>query len=106
MQGMEPEPAWLAVRIAGAVAGALVSLAYMMPKSAREAAARAIAGVISGLVFGAPAGAALARWMGVSELMSPDEILLSGSAAASLMAWWALGALARIAARAGRGRDG
>ncbi|KGF66875.1 hypothetical protein LL06_25615, partial [Hoeflea sp. BAL378] len=38
MQGMEPEPAWLAVRIAGAVAGALVSLAYMMPKSAREAA--------------------------------------------------------------------
>jgi len=103
MQSMGPEPSMLAARIAGAVAGALVSLAYMMPKGAREAAARAIAGVVSGLVFGGPAGVALAQWMGVTELLSPAETLLTGSAAASMTAWWVLGALARIADRTGRG---
>ncbi|WP_156174501.1 DUF6107 family protein [Hoeflea sp. IMCC20628] len=103
MQSMDPEPAMLAARIAGAVAGALVSLAYMMPKGAREAVARAIAGIVSGLVFGAPAGVALAQWMGVSGLLSRTETLLTGSAAASMTAWWVLGALARIADRTGRG---
>ncbi|MDZ7600707.1 MAG: DUF6107 family protein [Hoeflea sp.] len=106
MSDITPDHSMLAMRIAGAIAGALVSLAYLMPKGAREAAARAIAGFISGLVFGAPAGVALAQWMGVSDLLSPSEILLTGSAAASLTAWWALGALARIAARTGRGRGG
>lgn len=101
MQGMEPS--MLAARIAGAVAGALVSLAYMMPRRTREAAARAIAGIVSGLVFGGPAGAVLAQWMGVSDMLSPAETLLAGSAAASMTAWWALGALARIADRTGRG---
>ena len=103
MQSMDPEPAMLAARIAGAVAGALVSLAYMMPKGAREAVARAIAGIVSGLVFGAPAGVAMAQWMGVAELLSPTETLLMGSATASMTAWWVLGALARIADRTGRG---
>ena len=106
MSDINPDHSMLAMRIAGALAGALVSLAYMMPKSAREAATRAIAGVISGLVFGGPAGVALAHWMGVGGLLSPSETLLTGSAAASLTAWWVLGALARIAARTGRGRDG
>ena len=103
MQGMGPEPSMLAARIAGAIAGALISLVYMMPKSAREAVARAMAGVVSGLVFGGPTGVALAQWMGVTELLSPDETLLTGSAAASMTAWWVLGALARIADRTGRG---
>jgi len=106
MSDINPDQSMLAMRIVGAIAGALVSLAYMMPKSAREAAARAIAGVLSGLVFGGPAGVALAQWMGVSELLSPSEILLTGSAAASMTAWWVLGALARIAARTGRGNGG
>ena len=106
MADIGPDPSMLAMRITGAIAGALVSLAYMMPRSAREAAARAVAGVISGLVFGGPAGVALAQWMGVSELLSPSEMLLTGSAAASLTAWWVLGALARIASRAGQGRGG
>jgi hypothetical protein len=103
MQSMGPEPSMLAARIAGAVAGALVSLAYMMPRGAREAVARAIAGIVSGLVFGGPAGVALAQWMGVTEMLSPAETLLTGSAAASMTAWWVLGALARIADRTGRG---
>jgi hypothetical protein len=46
-----------------------------------------------GLVFGGPAGVALAQWMGVSEMLSPDETVLMGSAAASLAAWWVLGVL-------------
>lgn len=103
MQGMDPEPTMLAARIAGPVAGALVSLIYMMPKGAREAATRAIAGIVSGLVFGAPAGVALAHWMGVTDLLSASETLLMGSASASMTAWWVLGALARIADRTGRG---
>jgi len=103
MPNIDPDPAMLAARAAGAVAGALVSLVYMMPKGTREAAARAIAGVVSGLVFGGPAGAALAHWMGVAEMLSPSEMLLTGSAAASMTAWWVLGALARIADRTGRG---
>jgi hypothetical protein len=103
MQAMGPDPSMLAARILGAVCGALVSLAYMMPKSAREAAARAIVGIASGLVFGGPAGVALAEKMGVTALLSPDETVLMGSAAASLAAWWVLGVLTRIADRTGRG---
>ena len=68
-----------------------------------EAVARAVAGIVSGLVFGGPAGVALAQWMGVSQMLSPAETLLTGSAAASMTAWWVLGALARIADRTGRG---
>ena len=105
MQGMDPDPAMLAARIAGAIAGALVTLAYMMPKSAREATARGFAGIASGLVFGGPAGVALAQRLGVTAVLSPAETLLMGSAAASMTAWWVLGALARIADRAGRSRD-
>ena len=99
MPNIDPDPAMLAARMTGAIAGALVSLVYMMPKGAREA----IAGVVSGLVFGAPAGVALAHWMGVTGLLSAPETLLMGSASASMTAWWVLGALARIADRTGRG---
>lgn len=103
MPNIDPDPAMLAARMSGAVAGALVSLVYMMPRGAREAFARAIAGIVSGLVFGAPVGVALAHWMGVTSLLSAPETLLMGSASASMTAWWVLGALARIADRTGRG---
>lgn len=103
MQDMGPDPSIMAARIAGAVCGALVSFAYMMPRGAREAAARAVVGIACGLVFGGPAGVALSQKMGVTALLSPDETLLMGSAAASLAAWWVLGVLTRIADRTGRG---
>ncbi|WP_322990925.1 DUF6107 family protein [Hoeflea sp.] len=106
MQDIGSEQSMLTARIIGAVCGALVSFAYMMPKGAREAGARAVAGIVSGLVFGAPAGLALAEWMGVSAMLLPGETLLMGSAAASLGAWWVLGALTRIADRVGRGPGG
>ena len=56
----------------------------------------------SGLVFGAPVGAALAEKFAITAHVGPPEILLMGSAAASMSVWWILGALVRIADRVGR----
>lgn len=101
MSSIDPDPAMLAARLCGSVAGALVSLAYLMPKSTREAGARALAGVASGLVFGAPVGAVLAEKFAITAQVGPPEIQLMGSAA-SMSVWWVLGALVRIADRVGR----
>ena len=90
-------------KLAGAAAGAMISLVYLMPKGRREAASRFLVGLVSGLVFGGAAGAALAERFGLAGRISATEIMLAGSAAASLGAWWALGALSRIAERFGRG---
>ena len=83
----------------GAVAGSAISLAYVLPKGRREAAARFAVGMVSGLVFGAAAGVKLAVWLGIEAELGPHEILLMGSATASLMAWWALGLLLRALER-------
>ncbi len=93
---------WLAERIAGSTAGAAVSLIYLVPGSHREAATRFFSGLCCGLVFGGPAGLWLESWLGLGDRLSGPELMLSGSAFASLVAWWGLGALARIAARAAR----
>ena len=104
MSSIDPDPVLIAARLGGAVAGALVSLVYLLPKSTREAAARGFAGLVTGLVFGAPTGAALAEKFAISNQLGPAETLLMGSAAASMTAWWVLGALSRIADRTGRNR--
>ena len=91
-------------RAIGASAGAAVSLVYMLPRGGREAACRFIAGMISGLVFGGPAGVLLAARLGIATHLTPAEIMLSGAAAVSVSAWWALGVLARIAGRWGGAR--
>ncbi|OLP54922.1 hypothetical protein BJF92_14085 [Rhizobium rhizosphaerae] len=93
---------WLA-RLLGALAGASVSLVYMLPKSAQEAAIRFLTGLACGLVFGGPAGLWLSRKLEIAPALSASEMLLTGSAAASLGAWWGLGAIARLADRLGRG---
>lgn len=89
-------------RTFGATAGAAVSLVYMLPADRREAACRFVAGAVSGLVFGGPAGVLLAGRLGIAAHLSASEVMLSGAAAVSLMAWWALGGLARVARRWGR----
>jgi hypothetical protein len=93
-------------RTIGASAGAAVSLIYMLPADRREAACRFVAGLISGLVFGGPAGVLLAGRLGIATHLSASETVLSGAAAVSLTAWWALGVLARVARRWGRPRGG
>jgi hypothetical protein len=89
---------WTA-RFVGACAGAAVSVIYLLPKSRREAASRFLTGLACGLVFGGPVGLWIAVRLGVASYLGPAEVLLTGSAAASLSAWWGLGVLARAADR-------
>lgn len=89
---------WTA-RLAGALAGAAVSIIYLLPKSRREAACRFLTGVTCGIVFGGPMGLWIALRLGISGHLGPSEILLAGSAAASLSAWCGLGVLALFAER-------
>lgn len=85
---------WLA-KGAGAVAGSAVSLAYVLPADRREAAVRFAAGVMCGLAFGGTAGVKIGVELGIDRLVGPVELMLTGSAFASLSAWWALGLLKR-----------
>src|SRR5690606_452851 len=88
------EATWLWVaKCAGAVAGSAISLAYILPRERREAAARFAVGVVCGLVFGGTAGLKIAAELGISRAIGPNELVLMGSAVASLCAWWALGFL-------------
>ena len=89
---------WLA-KGAGAVAGSAISLAYILPRGRREAAARFAVGVVSGLVFGGTAGLKIAVELDLEGLIGQTETMLMGSAAASLCAWWALGAVMRVLRR-------
>jgi hypothetical protein len=85
---------WL-VKLAGAVVGSAVSLAYLLPRGRREAAIRFAVGVACGLVFGGTAGLKIAAELGIAERIGNGELVLMGSAAASLCAWWALGVVVR-----------
>lgn len=92
---------WIA-NVLGALAGAGVSLIYLLPKNRREAVSRFVTGVSCGLIFGGPTGIWMAERLGISEAVSGADVMLTGSATASLCAWWVLGALSRIAARYGK----
>ena len=87
---------WLS-KIAGAVAGSAISVAYLLPRGRREAASRFMIGTVTGVVFGPPAGLALAAQLNLADTLDQGELVLMGSAAASLCAWWALGVLGRFA---------
>jgi hypothetical protein len=84
-----------AAKGAGAVAGSAISLAYMLPHGRREAAARFAVGVVSGLVFGGTAGVKIASELEIAGLLGSGEVVLMGSAAASLFAWWGVGFVVR-----------
>lgn len=102
---MTEDGLWLA-RVAGSVAGSAISLAYMLPRGKREAAARFAVGLVSGLVFGSTAGLKIAVTLGIEKILGDVELMLTGSAAASLMAWWVLGFLIRALERNGTDRKG
>ena len=100
MSGL-PEGALLwAAKAGGAVAGSAISLAFMLPVNRREAALRFVVGLVCGLVFGGMAGLKLASELGLEGKVGAPELMLAGSAAASLCAWWVLGVLAKIARQA------
>ena len=85
---------WLA-KGAGAMAGSAISLAYILPHGRREAALRFAVGVVCGMVFGGTAGLKIATELGIASKIAATEMMLMGSAAASLCAWWALGFVIR-----------
>jgi Family of unknown function (DUF6107) len=89
---------WLA-KIAGALAGSAISLAWLLPKGPREAALRFLASMTAGLVFGATAGLAVAERLGISASLGDHETVLMGSALASLSIWWAIGFALRFAGK-------
>ncbi len=90
------ETAWIwAAKGTGAVAGSAVSLAYILPRGRRDAAARFAVGVTCGIVFGSTAGLKIAGELGLQPQLGGTELMMMGSAAASLCAWWALGFVMR-----------
>jgi hypothetical protein len=101
MTDLGNEAGVLAAKAAGAAAGAGISLIYLLPRDGQEAASRFFTSMCCGLIFGGPVGFWLVERMGISDRISTSEVMLTGSAAASLSAWWVMGALARVAARYG-----
>lgn len=98
--GLISETMWIwFAKVAGAVAGSAVSLAYMLPHGRREAAMRFAVGLICGTVFGGAAGVKIAEQFALSGDLGRAELTLMGSAAASLAAWTALGVFRRFADR-------
>lgn len=104
MAELDQNASLMAARIAGASAGAAVSLIYMVPKGRREAVSRFLTGLACGLVFAGPAGLWIAARLGLEAGLSDTERLLTGASAASLCAWWGLGILARLGERLGKAR--
>jgi hypothetical protein len=100
MSGLSEGAALWGIKTLGAVAGSAISVAYILPKTRREAAVRFAVGLVSGLVFGGAAGVKIGTWLGVTDALGEAELVLTGSAAASLCAWWALGAMKRFAGQA------
>ena len=99
------DPGLWAAKGIGAAARAAVSLIYMLPKGKREAASRFFTGLSCGLIFGGPAGLWIVAKLGIAGSLSGAEVMLTGSAAASLLAWWVMGAAVRVAERFGRRPD-
>ena len=102
MSDLGSDPGVGIAKVLGSTAGAGVSLIYLVPKTRREAASRFLTGVSFGLIFGGPTGLWLTERLGLGHELSGPEVMLAGSAAASLCAWWALGVLSRVADRYGR----
>lgn len=91
-----------AAKGAGATLGSAISLAYLLPRGPREAAIRFAVGATTGLLFGSTTGLWLAARLDLGGQLPETELALVGSAAASLTAWWALGAVQRFAGRIAR----
>lgn len=92
-----PEQIWLVIaKGVGAVLGSAVSLAYILPRGRREAAIRFGTGVSIGVLFGPAVGAWLVAYFELASHLTRFEVVMTGSAASSLCAWWALGLLQRL----------
>ncbi len=92
--------AWLwFAKVAGAIAGATVSVLYMPPRGRREAAARFAVGIICGIVFGGAASVKIMKALTLEAVIGRTELMLIGSTSASLASWSALGVFKRFRER-------
>lgn len=88
----EPVSSMWLVKIAGAVGGSAISLAYLLPHGRREAVQRFFVGVVSGFIFGPLAATRLGEWGWVGGEL---EQALAGCAAVSAFAWFLIGVIHR-----------
>ncbi|MEL7273036.1 MAG: DUF6107 family protein [Pseudomonadota bacterium] len=95
----EAPPAYFIAKFAGAVAGSLISVAYVLPRGRREAWLRFAVGVVTGMVFGGAVGLKLASFFSLPPSIDATEVAVMGAAFTSLMAWWSLGVLQRLSER-------
>lgn len=93
---VSPETQIVLAKAIGAVAGSMISIAYIMPKGKREAAARFLTGLTAGLVFGLPVGVWVASKTGIIAYLTKLEVAIMGAALASLSIWTALGVALRL----------
>lgn len=92
--------AWLWFsKVAGSIAGAIISLFYMPPHGRREAAARFVVGIICGIVFGGAASVKITKALALEAVLGRTELMLIGSTSASLASWSALGVCKRFSER-------
>ena len=81
--------AWLWFsKVAGSIAGAIISLFYMPPHGRREAAARFVVGIICGIVFGGAASVKITKALALEAVLGRTELMLIGSTSASLRKTW------------------
>ncbi|WP_371179795.1 DUF6107 family protein [Chelativorans sp. J32] len=109
MTGLSEAALLWAAKAAGAIVGSAISIAYLLPSGRREAAIRFAVGVACGFVFGGTAGLKIATELGIAGRLAPSELVMMGSAAASLCAWSAIGLVTRLlttAARSGQATEG
>ncbi len=83
--------ATLALKLLGAVAGAVLALVFLPPKTRTEFIRRAALSVIAGIIFGDP----VHEW-----LKWPDtwQMNLAASAGTAMVSWFAAGAVVRVIA--------
>lgn len=84
-----PESDPLLWKVAGAVAGTIISLAYIRPLNIRDAISRAVVSMTSGVVFGFFV-------LEYFELSPTIEHIIASSALAALLAWFIIGMAIRL----------
>jgi len=77
-------PESIVAKLAGAGAGTVLALLFILPKTLKEAIQRGTVSFIVGYVFGSPA---VHYWL----IADTFENIVAASCAAAWAAWWAMG---------------
>ena len=83
-------PESIAAKALGSVAGTILALVFIVPKTVTGFIRRAVASLICGFVFGPSVHSYLA-WPVVTEHV------LAATALASFLGWWGMGAVVQVA---------